>query len=170
MKKRKAAATQQISTRKSQRSKSEAPAAINTAEKPPHPPATATTENASEETAKVNLKSGKGLSKEQNDVLDEFKRLLATNSSWGGKKSDGNATKYVRNMRYLFEHGVFKSRSDFFDEGARDKAKELYTKLGEEKYRISQRVKISKHVTNFMHGFDDFVALVKPDGNVSETY
>ena len=64
-------------------------------------------------------------------------------------------------MRYLFDDGVFQCRADFFAPGARKNAEDHYLSIAERKYTERQRVKIRKHFTNLMHGFNDFVKFVE---------
>ena len=84
-------------------------------------------------------------------------------------KRDGNAEKYPRYLKTLMNSKVFDARSDFFLEGAEEKALAFAEKYANEcaarslKYNsMSEAGKAyfeRKHAHNIMHGFSDFVRL-----------
>lgn len=99
--------------------------------------------------------------KQADDVLAEFEALLVRDGFNVGGGSDGTARKYARYMKMLFDHGVFKCRSDFFLPDSREKAHKFYrefafTKASENGGKTSA----SKLFGNFKNGFDKFVMLV----------
>lgn len=82
---------------------------------------------------------------------------------------DGTVYKYPRYLRKFMEAGVFGKRSDFFKDGAKDKAVAFATTYGVDAAMRSPKysgmndhqrsVFANRHKLNLMHGFDDFVKL-----------
>ena len=98
----------------------------------------------------------------RDEVLEEFRNLLLKAGKSDGQASDGPVVRYPRFMKFLFDSGKFTCRSDFFADGAEEKAKAVYAKLAAEKFKkSSSNIPERKYLTNFMHGFSDFVNLAK---------
>jgi len=98
----------------------------------------------------------------RDEVLEEFRNLLLKAGKTDGQASDGPVVRYPRFTKFLFDSGKFKCRSDFFADGAEEKAKAVYAKLAAEKFKkSSSNIPERKYLTNFMHGFSDFVNLAK---------
>tara|TARA_B110001450_G_scaffold8068_3_gene8126 strand:+ start:430 stop:1602 length:1173 start_codon:yes stop_codon:yes gene_type:complete len=109
-------------------------------------------------------------------VSDHFKVLLLLNGYKDGSVCkagkctlDGVAEKYPRYLRLFMNSEVFNARSDFFLEGAKDKATEFAKKFAIEcakrstKYNFMSEAEkayfLKKQRLNIMHGFCDFVHL-----------
>eukprot|EP00966_Prymnesium_polylepis_P049825 1153264-Prymnesium_polylepis.1 len=98
----------------------------------------------------------------RDEVLEEFRNLLLKAGKTEGKASDGAASRYPRFMKLLFDSKHFTCRSDFFADGAEERATAVYEKLAAEKFKQSgSDIPVRKYLTNFMHGFSDFVNLAK---------
>ena len=98
----------------------------------------------------------------RDEVLEEFRNLLLKAGKTEGKASDGAASRYPRFMKLLFDSGQFKCRSDFFADGAEERATAVYEKIAVAKFKQSSSdIPVRKYLTNFMHGFTDFVNLAK---------
>ena len=94
------------------------------------------------------------------ETLAEFKRLLIRAGKTDGKTSSGIVSKYTRYMKLLFVSGTFTCRSDFFSEGAEQRATAVYEGFARRKRSAStSNISERKYFTNFMHGFKDFVIL-----------
>ena len=103
------------------------------------------------------------------DVMAEFSLLLKADGFVDGPNGDGTAKKYVRYMKLLFEHDVFKSRGDFFLAGARAKAHTAYRVIAQDKALAGGTTKASRLFKNYKNGFDRYIFLAdehakrKPD-------
>lgn len=95
-------------------------------------------------------------------VLAEFKGLLKKyDVGSSGRRSDGNFNKYVRYTEFLFDKGIVKTKADFFKPETEAMAKRFYMEMAQKfphKTRGPQ-----KKFTDLMHGFKDFVKLVRLD-------
>lgn len=91
-------------------------------------------------------------------VIVEFKmRLLAAGHT--NKSNGSNVTKYPNYMRKIFMEGTFKTRDDFFADGALKRAKCVVRRIAEVDAE-HQEASAQRLATNYMHGFSDFVQLV----------
>lgn len=93
------------------------------------------------------------------DVAAEFSLLLKADGYVDGSNGDGTAKKYVRYMKLLFEHEVFKSRGDFFLPGARAKAHMAYRVIATDKAKLGGKTSARKLFKNYKNGFDRYVFL-----------
>ena len=93
-------------------------------------------------------------------VIREFEDALVADGFVVGALRDGTAMKYCGYMHMLFEHGVFSSRADFFDIGARAHAHQFYRSFAEQKVAENGgKTSAKKLYRNFSNGFDKFVLL-----------
>jgi hypothetical protein len=93
------------------------------------------------------------------DVMAEFSLLLKADGFVDGSNGDGTAKKYVRYMKMLFEHDVFKSRGNFFLPGARAKAHVAYRVIAQDKARAGGKTSARTLYKNYKNGFDRYVFL-----------
>jgi hypothetical protein len=97
----------------------------------------------------------------RDEVLREFSEALAA-AGYSVKRSDSTAAKYVKYMKFLFDNGVFLCRSDFFVPEAYGKALAACEERAAQVTRDqTKRTGHGKLVSNYMHGFDDYVRLCK---------
>ena len=118
----------------------------------------------------------------------EFEKLLLKYTALSHGRPNSTVSNNVRYQGLLFEAGVVECRSDFFSEGAYDRAHAFYLQVTLSSARArtvasvevlawfapqeatnafnksnSSKVSIRKYQTNMMHGFDKYVALIKQE-------
>lgn len=130
--------------------------------KPAGKPAKRKEGTAEQPPAKASKTAEPAAGESRDEVLAEFRDLLVKAGKSDGQASDGPVSRYPRFTKLLFDSGQFKCRSDFFADGAEDRAAAVYKKLAAEKFKkSSSNIPERKYLTNFMHGFNDFVKLTK---------
>ena len=94
--------------------------------------------------------------------VEEFRQRMRHAGYGEGTSKDGSLYKYSRAMARLFSSdGFFSSRDDFFREGAREAAYEIFMKIAKDKVNDpNNKKKIEHEMRCLKHGFDDFVMLV----------
>lgn len=94
--------------------------------------------------------------------LEEFRQRMRHATYGEGTSKDGSLYKYARAMALLFSAGgFFSTREDFFKDGAREAAYEIFMKIAKDKVKDPNNQKKIDHEMRCMkHGFDDFVMLV----------
>ena len=96
------------------------------------------------------------------DCVEEFRERMRHAEYGEGSSKDGSLYKYARSMVHLFKgDGFFKTRDDFFKDGAKAAAYAIFMNIAKQKVKDpNDQKKIDHEMRCLKHGFDDFVYLV----------
>jgi len=95
--------------------------------------------------------------------IGEFKQRLVT-QGFDQRVKHGNTNKYPKYMSMLFESGQFTKREDFFKEGAKEAAYNVFHERAHQKAMEGGSTPARKLKSNYANGFNCFVKLVHEQG------